>query len=252
MVHSRRFDVLDALVKRISWEECEGLDLALLLLNNLSIPYDNKIIMISGHCSLQLLDCLCRIFDKDIPERVLACICLVNLSLHELSAKSILYHAPIQDWCPDLSLLYNPESFIKILERSLVLKFDSTPVELSIEKESLRWACSLAKNLCSCEENANLLSLSQIPSSLLTLLEKSVQLPSIWTVESVEDSALRALCRFADWPILKITLIEANAPDIISNFTGGQDIYDYKSHLILSSLTSKNIEEIWEHKYEEI
>lgn len=233
MLTSRKFDILGALLKRIYREDCEGLDLALLLLNNLSIPFDNKIIIILGESSSEILDCLVRIMNKDIPEKVLACICLVNLSLIEESVKAIMYHAPIQDWCPDLSLLYNPESTIRILERDLRLKYKSTPVDLSIEKESLRWACNLAGNLCICEENANLLSLSEIPSLVLALLKKSTLPTSLWTADSIENSALRALCRFASWPILKIMLLEAEAPDVIREFTGRADIYDYESRQFL-------------------
>ena len=252
LLTSPKFDVLESLASRIVREDCDGLDLALLVLNNLSIPYDNKVLIVLGKSSLKLFDCLSRIMDKDIPERVLASICLTNLSIIPEGGKAILYHAPIQEWCPELSLLSNPESLIRIVERSLMLKFDSIPVELSMYKESLRWSCHLVKNLCSCEENANLMSISQIPNLVLNLLKKSELPSSSWNVESVEDAALRTLCKFATWPILRLTLLEANATEIITGFTGGEDVYDYKSHEILCSLSGQSMENSWEHKYEEL
>lgn len=252
LLASRKFNILDALIKRIVREDCEGLELALLILNNLSIPYDNKILIVLGESSSKLFDCLSRIMNKDIPERVLACICLTNLSVIPEVGKPILYHAPIQDWCPELSLLSNPESLIRILERNLTLKSESTPIALSMYKELLRWTCNLVRNLCSCEQNANLMSLSKIPLLTLNLLQKSALPSSAWNVESVEDAALRTLCKLASWSILRITLLEVNAPEIVMGFTGGEDIYDYKSHELLCSLGGQRMEDTWEHKHEEI
>lgn len=206
--------------------------------------------IILGKSSANLLDCLTRIMNKNVPEKLLACICLVNISFIEEAVKPILYHAPIQEWCPELTLLSNPESMVRTLENMLTLKTDTTPAYLSLEKESLRWACSLVKNLCTCEENANLLSLSDIPLLVIELLEKSVLPPSAWTVESIEDSALLALCRFAHWPILQIILLEACVPDLIRRFTGGEDVYDYKSHELLFSL-GENIDNKWMNQYED-
>ena len=221
------------MINRISREDCDGLNLALIVLNNLLIPYHNKVIAILSDSVDELLHCLTRIMGRSIPEKVLACICLVNLSLIPESKKPILYYAPIQDWCPELSIYSNPESTIRILEKNLILKCTSTPVVLSFEKEILRWSCNLAKSVCSCEESANLLSMSDITRNMLNLLRKSSLPPASWDAESVEDAALRGLCEFASWPILRISLLEANAPDFAQTFSNCRYKNDLRSYQLL-------------------
>ena len=59
--------------------------LALLALNNLSIPSDNKRVFIEGSHREEVLGCLVSIIKNDPAESYLACICAMNMSFLEKS-----------------------------------------------------------------------------------------------------------------------------------------------------------------------
>lgn len=242
MLACTRLDVMNHVADRILRENCDGLDVALLLLNNLAIPSRNKIAMMSCSSAKKLLDGLFRVINRDVPEKLLGIICLVNITICRNNVDQILNHV-VEQVCNGEEEKKNTTSLLGILDTLLVPKSSpehndiaNTPLTLSIEKETIRWACKLAMNLCASEDNAVALSVSDVPKRLLNLLRNSTQDRKCWSVESIEDSALKALRTFASWPVLKSCLVEEDAITIVKAFTGQSDQKDYKSHEILTSL----------------
>lgn len=228
MLACPQFDVVDRIANRIARESSDGLDIALLLLNNLAIPLHNKAVIMSCASAGKLLDALCNVMNRDVPETLLGCICLVNLTIFQENAELILNHTRTPE----------ENTLLRILEKLLELKSPelTTPVEVSVEKETTRWACKLAMNLCACENNANALSFSRIPLRILELLRNSNLTPLCLSIESIEESALRALRAFAEWPILRRRLVEVDAVSVVRRFTGRSDQKDYRSYEILTLL----------------
>jgi len=68
---------------------------ACLVLNNLSIPYENKAVMVFGQSGQDLLDSLVSIIRLRLPEAYLCCICLMNLTFLEDAVLPIFDYSPL-------------------------------------------------------------------------------------------------------------------------------------------------------------
>lgn len=221
-----------------------------------------------------------QIIQRDIPCRLLACICLTNLALLKGSAKKILYykcteskswrestedsvetrievhdlksftpcHVPeLESMKEVLEMLTKPTyySYFSIMNGSVgEEKNFKTPQMLSVSKECLRWACQLCYNLCVCDTNANLISLSKIPQNILNLIEATNYTSTKdWSVDSIENAAMSCIRRFSSYRVIQVTLIDAGAIKILENLVDGNESQDsnlYKVHGTLSNLKNGN------------
>jgi len=188
---------------------------ALLALNNLSIPTENKRVMALGPSSGAILGGLCKVMAEGEKGSYLCCICLMNLSFPEENISTILQHSTALGKSEYIPPLQNSDSLVCILEQ--VLKKSSAVLKpAQCESERLRWACGLIKNLSRSEENADLLGKTDIPNCIVgNILQKPDIPPSRWPFNSLEDFSLFVILNLSQWPASRQKLIEAGALDAI-------------------------------------
>jgi hypothetical protein len=174
-----KHDVLTPLAKFLARESGNGLHLAILALNNLSIPTENKSVMALGPVSKLLIGGLCKVIAEDNKETYLCCICLMNLSFLEASATRILRHSPSEDG-KDIGPLDNPDSLLRVLEK-LLTDSPAVPKLESGKSERVRWACSSIKNLSRSEENAAMIGKTDISNCAVENIRATTAPPSRWT-----------------------------------------------------------------------
>ena len=157
MVCSGKWDVLTPLAKCLTQESGDGRRCACLALNNLSIPTENKRVMVLGPASKDVLGALCKAIageNQKYQESLLCCICLVNLSFLEAGINTIMQHSPVTEGSIPLPPLENPNSLLRILEKIFI---NSPP------SQTFHWTCRLINNLAKSEENAALIKKTEIP-----------------------------------------------------------------------------------------
>merc|ERR1711971_1078759 len=188
---------------------------ALLALNNLSIPTENKRVMALGPSSGAILGGLCKVMAEGEKGSYLCCICLMNLSFPEENISTILQHSTALGKSEYIPPLQNSDSLVCMLEQ--VLKKSSAVLKpAQCESERLRWACGLIKNLSRSEENADLLGKTDIPNCIVgNILQKPDIPPSRWPFNSLEDFSLFVILNLSQWPASRQKLIEAGALDAI-------------------------------------
>ena len=76
--------------------------LTCLTLNNLSIPFENKAVMVLGPGSKLLLQKLVLLISLRVPEAYLCCICLVNLSYMEDAIDIFMNYSPLMAANPSI------------------------------------------------------------------------------------------------------------------------------------------------------
>ena len=213
MVCSGKYDVVSALSKCLTRKTGDGLHLACLALNNLSIPTENKRVMALGPSSKELIGGLCKVIAQDKQASYLCCICITNLSLLEASLTSILQFSPSDG--TEIPLLDNRNSLLRVLEK-LLTHAPAVPNPSPGERESVRWTCGLIKNLAKSEENAALIVKTDIPKCAVENIRSTAVPPSQWTSSSLEDASLFVILNLAQWPVSRESLINAGAIDVIN------------------------------------
>ena len=121
------WEIVENLCECMLMQEGDARHLALLAINNLSIPSENKRAFIAENHSTAVISALLNIIDNDPSEAYLASICLMNLSFLESSV-------PVIAGFP--GLLHTMET---------VLKDGAKAKSGSGKSESVRWACGLLK-----------------------------------------------------------------------------------------------------------
>jgi len=268
VVCTTKWDVLDKVIACIEGEgEC--VRTACLVLNNLSVPIENKAVMALGQWGDRLLAALVSIMRRDLPETYLCCTCLANLTFlpdavgiainfvppvaaNNMSPeepefrnrndslprnrslnKSMLL--PLADAVP--TVLQDQQSLLRVLECTLHRNapFLLAPVT-STQGEALRRSCHLVRNLAAHSDGPKLLALTAIPRLLISFLQNTNKPVVRWTSQSLEDSALATLCHLACNPCAKDALspIEGILEPIIAE--GG--IHAYRASAIASALHS--------------
>jgi hypothetical protein len=206
MVCSGKYDVLTPLVGCLTQESGDGRHFACLALNNLSMPTENKRVMALGPASKDVIGGLCKVIAEDKQESYLCCICLMNLSFLEASITSILLHSPSGNG-KEIAPPDNPESLLRVVEK-LVQNSTQNP-------EGARWASGLLMNLSKSEENAVMISRTNIPNYMVEII-RAVKTPrSQWTSNTLEDFSLFIVLSLAQWPYARETLIDADAVNVI-------------------------------------
>jgi hypothetical protein len=175
---------------------------ALLLLNNLSIPIENKASIVLGEPVESLLPALLKVIHERLPESYLAAACLFNLSYLEDAKQFMFTYIPtVTVVATEVQSQYhyrprtleNPGSLLRILESLLrdyagYLQVDDVN---SVEGEAVRWVIGVLRNLATVKDNAiDLIQQTVVPALALQFLETTTNELSLWSRDSLEDSCL--------------------------------------------------------------
>lgn len=201
---------------------------ALLILANLSIPMENKAVMLLQPQPLQqtalevqeqedaddeLLSALLRILHLRLGETYLAAACLFNLSfLEEAQARMLTWkcrrYDEIQDTNDESSgrsttTTIPPDSCLAMIE-SLLLEYTpflfsdgkggNNSSQPSVQGETVRWCMGAVRNMVTVPENARLVATTRIPELAASCLNASTRDLGLWTSrDSLEDACLMLL-----------------------------------------------------------
>jgi hypothetical protein len=152
-------------------------------LNNLSIPYENKAIMVHGDSSSLLFEALGNVIRRNLPSSYLCIICFFNLTFLAEAIEPIAWYVlptitetgastKISIETGHISekgqrLLENPASLLRSLER---LMLTNAPFLLSsvtsVQGEAIRWAVGLIRNITFANQNIGGTSATQTDDSL--------------------------------------------------------------------------------------
>jgi len=227
-----QYDVLPALARCLTQDSGDGLHLACLALNNLSIPPENKLVMALGPTSREVIGGLCKVIKEDKQFSYMCCICLMNLSFLEAGINSILTYSESGVPC-----LEDNNSLLRVLERLLVNSPSTLKAGIGSGKsECVRWACGLIKNLTKSEENAKLIGKTQIPRCVVDNIKNSSSPPSRWTSNSLEDFSLFVILNLSQWPGSKDALVSAGALDAIQSIMAEGDLQGLKATMACAFL----------------
>jgi hypothetical protein len=184
---------------------------ALLIINNLCIPIENKAAIIFGDAFESLMDALLEIVRKRVGESYLALVALVNLTyLQDDHAKiAVFNHVPRLDrhfGDNEAPSQYSyklpgdgPLSIIRTLESLLQ---DYVPYTIthrsinSVEQQCCRWALNIVRNLiCSVPSHCVIVGkATQIPAlAIQCLVQSDTTSLATWSKDSLEDACLMIL-----------------------------------------------------------
>lgn len=192
---------------------------ALLILNNLCIPSENKRTILLGPSRDKLLSALLKILQQKLSECHLAVACLFNLSFYEETKGMLLHYVPAvnlkrsendipeqysfsQPTEKEDSLLRTLEGIVRaflphFLAHRKALKQDDSKKKRtaapSVEELTLRWTMCLLRNLASLEDHAVLLATTTtLPAAALQILEVVADDTdlSLWSHDSLPEACL--------------------------------------------------------------
>lgn len=238
LVCTNKWDIVETLANAISVKaSTEDRRLGCLILNNLSIPFECKAVMVLGPSSERLLGALCAVIRHGHAESYLCCICLFNLSFLEDGAPAILNYTPATNVSEPLD---SPLSLLRIVE--LMMKTYSpyllSKTVMSVEGEAVRWATGLIRNLSSKEEACCLIAKTKIPHLVCAHLRESSNPLTKWTKDSVEDLSLMVLCNLAKYPESLYHLKQIGAREAVQGIVGQGGIHDFRASIVVCSLES--------------
>jgi hypothetical protein len=192
MIASGKYDLLHPLTQCLVHENNDvKLHFVCLTLNNLSIPHDNKRVMVLERGSQKLIGNLCKVIASGKKEAYLCCIILMNLSFLEPATQIIGQFSPKTTLRgPRLTPLENPHSLLRILQDLTAHAARGTA--------DFRWAIGLLANLSKFPENALLIGLTGMPRLAIENLALSKVKPSEWKTNSLEDFSLYLLLHLAE------------------------------------------------------
>ena len=180
---------------------------ALLILNNLCIPNENKAAILFGEPAEHLITALLHILRHRMAESYLAAVTLLNLSyLQDDHAKNMLFtYIPIADVNEDASVTYsyqlpvdNPLSLIRTLEAVMKDFYVYMPQKQvhSVEKQCVRWCMNVVRNLVSTvHDNALVVGTKTFVPAIAAECLSHADTSNLnhWTRDSVEDASLMLL-----------------------------------------------------------
>jgi hypothetical protein len=216
----------------------EKLHFVCLTLNNLSIPHDNKRVMVRERGAKRLIGNLCKIISSGKKEAHLCCIILMNLSFYEPGLTIIGQFSPTPksssaldspsgastnhnngqanqtDGSKAKKALQTTTTILKRAADAVTKTRKLTPLEnpqsllrtlqdlVSSGAErgtsDFRWAFGLLANLSRHPENALLIGLTGIPTVAIENLRLSTVPSSEWATNSLEDFSLYFLLHLAE------------------------------------------------------
>lgn len=220
-VCTNKFDVFEPLVTCLRSEvAANDRRQALLILNNLSIPPENKAVIILGDSYDVVMPALMGVLRERLPECYLAASCLFNLSFLDEAKSMILTYRSKQPRKGGQLFQQNyhhyvpeddPDSLLRIIE---VLMQEYTPIyvtsqrsssrrqqQTSVQEEAMRWSMAMLRKLVSDAKNKeNALLVVQrttIHLQAAECLAGSNKDLSLWTNGSLEDNCLMLLVHLA-------------------------------------------------------
>ena len=222
---------------------------ALLLLNNLCIPPENKAAILLGEPYKLLLPALLQIIASRMAESHLAAVCLYNLSFLG-EGHSFLFHyvpppvagEPLSEY-RHLAPLDNPTSLFRILESAVqdFLPFVSVaqdkPMVVSVEGEVVRWCLGLFSNIEKVNPKA-VVTQSVLPHAAVQCLQYfSKHDLSLWKRDSLPDISLMLLVRLArDATCVAVLRRSQEARQVLESLEGRGGIHETRAKALLELL----------------
>lgn len=208
-------------VRRQQHRVDEKLHFVCLALNNLSIPQDNKRVMVGERGARQMIKNLCKVIASGKKESHLCCIILMNLTFYEPALTIIGQFSPTPKHAPIIDnhngkaqkALKTTTTMIKRAADAVTKQRKLTPLEnpqsllrvlqdliSSVERgtSDFRWAFGLLANLSRHPENALLIGLTGIPRVAIANLRLSKIPSNQWATNSLEDFSLYFLLHMAE------------------------------------------------------
>lgn len=241
----------------------EKLHFVCLTLNNLSIPHDNKRVMVRERGAKRLIGNLCKVVASGKKEAHLCCIILMNLSFYEPGLTIIGQFSPTPrsptieaspQSCPDSGAsksagkakkaLQTTTTILKRAADAVTKQQKLTPLEntnslLRILQDlvstaergtsDFRWAFGLLANLSKHPENALLIGLTGIPRVAIENLRVSKIPSNQWATNSLEDFSLYVILHLAESSsqglkgALEVAVNVMNGDDSIENSDANND-----------------------------
>jgi hypothetical protein len=223
-----------------------------LTLNQLSLPFQNKKVMVFGNGSDLLIENLLKIINQRLPEAYLSCICIMNLTYLEDAVDAILSITIRESDDNKLSLrsASNRPNNIDPMEwnkfpnapkvpgsrapspvrsfrtpSSLLLKSLASLMHehkpflmskvLSEEGEAVRWSVGLLRNLTKTESHLSIIARTEIPFLILSFIRQSPNPIIRWSKDSLEEMSLNVLKNMASFPITRSLLKSSDAVSVI-------------------------------------
>jgi hypothetical protein len=197
--------------------------MACLTLNNLSIPAENKSVLLQSNL---LLKELWRILEELSPETYVACLCLMNLSHHPASHARLLSFSTGKD-------------LLTLLESMMVAFAPHAATKSCAEARALTYATVLLKHVTL--NNASACIAQGHPELVRTLLEM-IQLWSDscplheWTQDSLGDASLVVIFQLVQSPEGCSVLQELHASQYVGGLIGKGGIHDTRASWIQCAL----------------
>lgn len=183
-----------------------------MIMNDISVPYDNKAVMALGEHSDSILSALLDIVRAKYAEAHFCCACLMNLSGIDDEKEFLLRFEPLESTqltSENLALgnpLHNPLSLLRSVETYLVACMLPDPGitqnnNLIVTKGlAAQSAVAMLHNLTVSTDAAVLVANTQIPTVLATFVQNSPRLVCKWNRGSLEDGALSLLVELTSYP----------------------------------------------------
>ena len=221
MVASGNYDVLNPLSECLLHTNEEKLHYVCLTLNNLSIPYDNKKVMVLERVAKKLIRNLCTVISMGNKQSYLCIICLTNLSYYDPGIKSIGQFSPKPKsesrWKRNkIPPLENSKSLIRTLQ--------NVTANASRGTADFRWAFALLAQLAKHDDNALLMGITTIPMVALENIQESKLKPSEWKTNSLEDLSLFLILHLAEVTSQGLDNAIETVEPIMRNDTGVQGL----------------------------
>lgn len=197
---------------------------ACLTLNNLSIPFENKAIMVFGPSSDVLLDAVLSVIQNGLAESYLCCILLMNLSyLDDAKLKLVEYKGGLD----------NPKSLLRTMELLLKTYSQFVPKKvLSVEGEAVRWTVGWLRNITSCDKGACMIVKTAIPSLVVSFVRDSTKPLHEWTQDSLEDMSLQVLVNLANHQETNEWIESLDAKHAFDKIVGQGGIHDVRASFL--------------------
>jgi len=261
LVCTQKYCVIPILAKCLTWNfkstntnnfcNDEIRRVACLTLNQLSLPFQNKKVMVFGMNETEsnhLIQNLNNIIRQRLPETYLCCICLMNLTFLENAIEPIIQFSPQnydlsrnpslcksisnrqchnsnpKNWKPlkgnisncTVPCLDDPNSLLRSIE---CLMHEHRPFLmskiLSMEGEAIRWSVGLLRNLTKKERHCSIIAKTDIPSLVLSFVQHSPHQIIRWSKDSLEEMSLTVLGNLSDCEESRNILRLCNAVDVL-------------------------------------
>jgi hypothetical protein len=211
--------------------------LSCLILNDLSIPFDNKAVMVLGEQGDALFKTLLEVIQHGYPEAYLCCSCFMNLSILEGGKRHLMNYEPSKLACQ--APLNNTSSLLRVMEQMMTkhAPFLLSPL-VSVEGQAVRWAMGMFLNLSTVPENDLLIVQTTVPTLAVQFLQSTPHPLCKWTRDSLEDYCLSLLAKLVRFPG-SLKLLKRHHSELgssLKHLVDEMGIHSMRASLIISRL----------------